>query len=194
MSVFKFLGLFLVFAIVLGIIVYLYFSNKRFDTKIIILSNRAGGAIKVFFDRGAFIKNKDKVEQFKFKRRRLTVNPPDLSYLISSNKGNYIFYREISDTKLEPIKVNFGDNIVFTPNNNNVDFWASLQHKDIKSTFGMSDWLKQLAPYAIFTVIAVLCIVLIYLTIKQVGDLVPALQAIANALKNTASAAGGAPY
>ena len=176
-------------AAVVGAILYGFYRIKKFDTKVIIFSRRDGKTVKVFMDKGAFIRKKG-VTRFRLLKQKVTIAPPDYKYLIAARRANYLMLYQISDDEFFPVKAGIdNNNVVFKAQDAEVRLWLQTIIKQIKERYSHQNFFDRYAGPIIFAIAAVLCIVLIYMTVKQIGDLTGPLNNIAQALKSAAPAA-----
>lgn len=166
-------------------ILYGFYRARKYDTKVIIFSRRAGDAIKIFMDRGAFIR-KAGVSKFRLLKHKVIITPPDYNYLIAAAKANYLMLYQISDDEFLPIKAGVDStHLKFKAQDADVRLWLQTIIKQLKERYSHQTFFERYAGPILFAIAAVLTIVLIYMTVTQIGELAGPLNNIATSLKQT---------
>ena len=167
-------------------IAYFAYRRRKYDTTVIIFSERANDVSKILFDKGAFIK-KHGAPLFKLWKAKTTLAPPSYKMLIPSRGGNYLFLKQTSDDEFIPLlpkhDVKEGDKstLRLTSIDPDVRLFMMSMIQTLKDTYEKKSIFQQYAPIIGMVTVSIFIMIMIIYAINTVGDLIPAIKAAASA-------------
>lgn len=210
----KVIGMFIVLGVmsIVGLLVFIHFV--KYDINVIILSKRAGGTLKMFPDKGAYIKDKDGiVSTFRLlKNRKARIVPPPYELLIPAKRGNFLILYQLNEEEFVPVDIDLKKVKVMAEDENgnatlmevdlepmpsDVKLWMASMFRQIKQTYGNESVWEKMLPIVTILIVGVLCILLVYFTVTNMGDFAASISQQAKAVSELASAvrsAGTTPY
>jgi hypothetical protein len=168
---------------------------KRYDITVRIYSKRKNG-YKTWDDKGAYMKNKKtgEVYGFKLKHDKTLLQPPPFEMLMASAKGNTLHLLQLTSDEyfvLDPmIDLNETTDTVGTKNirlkviEGDIQLWATQMIDKIYSMYDRKGFWDKYGSYIVFAVVALMCIILIYMIVQKFD----VLQATASSLDSAAQA------
>lgn len=172
----------LVLAVFVGIIWYIL-REKKYNIKTIIFSKRKGND-KVIEDKGGYFKGKDGIWSFKIKKMKIALQPPEYNYLMPTAKGNALFLRQEGINEFYPLMpdISIESGLKLKVIEGDVALWGVTMMGKIREAYAKPGFFQKYGSYIIFGIVAVMCIVLIYIIVQKFD----VLQSVAQSLENTA--------
>jgi len=204
-----------VIMVIMVIVVFFLINFLKFNISVIVLSVRSKmptittktgtpelidlmnkGVLKVFYDKGAYMKARDGSLEFRLLWTRKSIAPPDFRFLMPAQRGNAIILYQVSDDEFVPLKIDAlkikEKTLEVSALDTDIKFWHIQTQRLIRDTFANPSFLEKYLPYIIFGTMAVLVIVLIYVELQHIERILPAINNLANALR-TVNAPAPAP-
>jgi hypothetical protein len=116
---------------------------------------------KIFIDKGAWIKKRDGTEYFRLKKLKQNIEPPDYEMHQVAND-------EFIPVSKTTILMN-GEHILKT-GDKDTEFWRAEQLMANRLNWNKVPLWKEIMPYAIFTLCVVGCLLLTYVTTKNMAE------------------------
>lgn len=169
--------------VVAGIIYYFY-NYKKYDTKCIILSERAKETNKVLEDLGCYVEKKGSLS-FRLRSRKKTIPAPSYKFLLPARDKNYLFLKQTSDNDFIPLEPSFVkdeiDKLKLATVPSDIRLWMNATLEDIRNSYERKSWLQEHALHiAYFGVCALMLVLMIYFINKVSGDIIPAMANVAS--------------
>jgi len=177
-------GQIVVVCVIVVVAVYLFLRFWKYNTKVIIFSER-GKKGKVLEDKGGYFKHKDGSWSFKLLKERLAIEPPTYDYLLPSTKGNVLFLYQKDVDKFYPIKTsvvagNPHYEFAFKSQDYDIDLWAATAMHHARQQFEKKSFIEKYAVYITLAVIVISVGIMFYLIVGGMSD-------VAGRLANTAA-------
>jgi len=174
---------FFLIAAAMGVVTYFTLYLKRYNINVVIFSKRKH-VDKIIFDKGGYFKSKEGVWSFKLRKMKVSIQPPDYSYLIPTARGNLLFLRQISVNEFYPIMPEINEQgLKLNAIEGDVALWSALMGQRIREMYQKQNWFEKYGSFIIFGIFAMLIIVLIYIVLQKFE----VLQSVASSLEHTAS-------
>lgn len=200
-ALFKYLGYIAYAALILGVLMVLYFIVQyKFKVYIARLHYSPDGKSAQIIgwkkDRARTVKKKDGsvYQQYLFSRAK--THQFDEEDIIPKNKVFLLKLNKESETYVVVPSVNFGSHIAdFETLNPEEKYWAILQLKENARTYADSDAQKRILTYTIVAVvlIGVMLITSVWLIMKQPARIADATLDLADKFHSIAGSIGGTP-
>lgn len=158
---------------------------KNYNIQVRIYSKRKGG-FKSWDDWGGFVKNRKtgEVYGFRLKKAKVMIQPPNYNYLVIAPKGNILHLYQHSNDEFFALSpnVNFGlagSELNLRVLEGDIQLWASTMMDRLYTMYSRPTFFDKYGHYIIFFAVALLIIIMIYLTLQKFA----VLQDVANSFK-----------
>lgn len=220
MPTLRVIGLFATFMIIIGVGAYLFWFFMKHDITVVIFSDRGSNTLKVFTDRGRYVRDRSGIAtNFRLLMMRKNIPPPAYEFLHPAKRGNVLFVRQLSEDEFAPIDVQLSNmvvnrevkdedgNLILDENGNpqiesfelpmeaissDAKMFMVSSFRDTRHVYGDQPFLQQYWPLISVLIVGALIIVMIFVVLDNISNLAPALNNVAKALQSTASAVHGA--
>lgn len=186
-SIARVLPVIVMMGVLVGVVWFLLMW-KRYNVEVEIYSPRANNTVTVIKDRGGFIKTKEGTE-FRLLKQKVYVPSLTLEHVITSGKKNFLKLYEVDKGELLPVDIfvnKAGLNI--KPEEGDIKEYRKQRFLKNFSQLQNKTPFEKIMPVLMIAVPAVLIIVLMYITLKDLGSI---SNTLAMAAKNIAAACGG---
>ena len=192
LNIAMFLGGIVIIGLVFYVVLRIYLSWKRHDTKCWIFNEDGFGSTSMSTDvAGVYVDNKTKNKRFFLKSNNVGLNPDKIPYVRNSKGKKYVFLRQVGLKNFNYIKLDdlFTDDPGIAVGEENVN-WAINAYERQKKVFG-STLLQQLLPYIGLAIMGIFILGMIVVLFQKIGVLVDVAQAFEGAAKAFAQAKSG---
>lgn len=162
---------FLIFALILGIVIFSMHQKKTYRYKVRIFRTRENGKVKEINCKAGYINRSTGAPFFRIKTGLFNsidlTETPKLQYMDEEDR---VYYNQIDvNTFIQVKRVLSGDTLTLTPVESDVKYGSILSVQRIRDVLNTEPTWKKVLPYAGLVVLAIVFIVSYYMLMDKCG-------------------------